>query len=326
MSERPPSDSPYELAPKSESPPPAPAPAPELTPRGAPVPPPAAPSLAERTCPHCGFRIVGKPPRGRCPECAAALDEVATDLLQFADRRWVLGLSNGALLLAAATLLQVVASVMIWRAGAGGGGDSTVWEAGDLLHGVAGILAAAAVWLLTITEPGTAVSRTPMAPLARLAALLVGALWAAAIFLPHPAPPAPNGTQPQPLSGHAQPLTVIIILATALMAVLVALHLRRLARRIPSDGLVAQLLNVAALIVAMCLLLGVLHILGLADPENLRFTFMFVFPMTTVMSLILVWALWTLLRAALEFRHCAAAGQTILARQALRAEAAQAKR
>src|ERR1035437_5050998 len=70
-------------------------------------------ALPERVCPHCGFRIVGKALRGRCPECSAALDE-PNDRLQFSDPHWLATVSNGTLLLALAIAGQAAGIVLGW--------------------------------------------------------------------------------------------------------------------------------------------------------------------------------------------------------------------
>src|SRR6185437_1307683 len=100
----------YDLAPvtppaKPERPPARPAPASAA----ASLPVPAARLQAaeiqiEHNCPHCGFRIVGKPRNNRCPDCNAALDELTTGLLQFAPTGWTRKISTGALIVAAGIL------------------------------------------------------------------------------------------------------------------------------------------------------------------------------------------------------------------------------
>ena len=91
-----PSDSPdssYDLAPvfppAGDRPPPKaesiPTGIPQAIPTGIPQ---ATAALVERNCPHCGFRVVGRPRGNRCPECSAALDDAAVDLIQFSPPRW----------------------------------------------------------------------------------------------------------------------------------------------------------------------------------------------------------------------------------------------
>src|SRR5579862_3162432 len=93
-----PADSTYDFAPGPEK-------QPEVPARAGPFPP--IPSGAERICPHCGFRVVGKPRGNRCPECSAPLDLAAADLLQFAPAGWIREISWGPVLIALAMFVHI---------------------------------------------------------------------------------------------------------------------------------------------------------------------------------------------------------------------------
>jgi hypothetical protein len=54
--------------------------------------------------------------------------------------------------------------------------------------------------------------------------------------------------------------------------------------------------------------------------------FFFCIPLGGIIAVIIAWTIWTLIRIALEFRHCIVAGQTIASRQAIRAAAANTPR
>ncbi len=50
--------------------------------------------VEERICPSCGFHVVGRTKRNRCPECSGDLSATA-GLLQFSDAGWLRTLANG---------------------------------------------------------------------------------------------------------------------------------------------------------------------------------------------------------------------------------------
>jgi hypothetical protein len=167
------------------------------------------------------------------------------------------------------------------------------------------------VWWATAGEPGVGIVRTPLAPVARLLAIVVAALWAVVLL--------------GPVMAKSQLLVIAILIATGVQASVVGLHLRSLAARIPNDSLANHLSNSAFLVSGVCLLMIILHLAQVASTAHLMFFFC-AFPMIGGMGLVILWAALTLVRLGLELRQCAVAGQTIVTRQAMRASAANSSR
>jgi hypothetical protein len=295
MSEKPESDSPYEFAPRAE-------PAQPVEP-----PPTTTPEVEEepgleRTCPHCGFKIIGKPRGGRCPECAAPLDEVATDLLQFSNHDWLLTTSNGTLLFAGSIVLQLIV---------GFAGLLGKFPRGEgIMHLVGAAAGALGVWWMTTPEPGVGLVRMPYAMAARAVAIVVAVLWTVSIFTP------------SNVVAEARPewIVMFVAVAVALEMALIALHLRGLERRVPNDSAAAHLMNAAFIVPGLCLILMALQLLGMAQMDHMMW--FFCVPVFGLVAGVMIWAVWTFVRAGLDLRQCAVAGQTIVARQAMRAAAA----
>jgi hypothetical protein len=316
MTDRPESDSPYDFAPKEPQAPKRdaelprrkvarPAPVPEAVPEAEPEA--AAPEVApypERTCPHCGFRITTKPRGGRCPECAAALDEVATDLLQFADAGWLGTMSNGSLILAGSIAAHVVAVAM---------GAKNV-PTGDLIHALAAVIGAAGIWMMTAPEPGLGLARMPMAGLARISGIVVAALWLVIFMLGRK-----SGAERM-----TQFAVAAVLLAMGAMAVIIGMHIRGLARRIPNDALVNQSVNLGIVLAVTCLIMAGMQLAKVDGAEIVQYSFICVFPLIGLTAGLVLYAIFSLVRYGLEMRNCAAAGYAIASRQAMRA--AQAKR
>jgi hypothetical protein len=164
------------------------------------------------------------------------------------------------------------------------------------------------------SEPGAGFTRTPFGPLVRLVGIVTAGIWLL-VVLGAPAG-APRGFN------SAQVLITALLLATGAQAVIVALHLRMLARRVPNDSLGGQLFNSALLLAGACLLIVALNSLNLRDSPTPFF--FFCVPAGGVIAVVIAWATWTIVKMGLEFRNCAIAGQTIVNRQATRAAAAAA--
>jgi hypothetical protein len=131
-------------------------------------------------------------------------------------------------------------------------------------------------------------------------------------------------TVPQLGFNRGKALIVAVLVASAVQSLIVGMHLRGLARRVPNDSLGAHLFNSAVLFAVSCLLM--LGFNGLAFSDAPTPVFLFCVPAGGIIAAIVAWTVWTLVRMSLEFRHCAVAGQTILDRQAMRAAAANAPR
>ena len=297
----------YEFAPHEAEPRPAETTQPTAKPAAREAPQPEQ-LVAERTCPHCGHRIMGKPPRGRCPECAAALDELATDKLQFSDGAWLRRLSNGTLLVGAGIVVQMggISLGMVER-----------WRAGVLVQVVAAGAIMMGMWMATRQEPGIGTTRLPLAAYARWTSLIVAVLWLAELLKV-----MKTGVK---LDEHGVPsrdmLTLMALTATAVEAVVAGLHFRMLAARVPSDSLVAHLFNLSFLVTAVCVGLIGLQLLGQANTKHISETFLCGFSIIGGMGVVMLWAVVTVLRLGIEIRNCAVAGENIAVRKAMKAAA-----
>ncbi len=251
----------------------------------------------ERVCPHCGFEIFGKPRGGRCPDCAAPLDLTATDLLQFADGDWVRTLSNATLLLALGVLLDVGA-VAIGRGGLPG--------VGALGHVAAAAVGGLGIWIATTEERGIGVTTSPTALPARMTSVALLGVWVVAMLMEW----RDRGTA-------VKGLAIAALALYAIEGLLIAFHLQRLARRIPSNALGAQAVNVAWLLGGVCLVLipAQAYDVGLAQT---MYIFVCVFPLGGLALGVFVWAIVVLVRLGLDLRNAAAAGESIAIRKAQR--------
>jgi hypothetical protein len=252
----------------------------------------------EMVCPHCGLEIFKKPRSGRCPECAAPLDVAGTGLLQFADGEWLGQLSNGILLFALALLLDI-GGIAFTLAG--------FPHSGDLVHLIAAATAAYGLFRATTPESGIAAEHSPTAAAARITAFTLLGLWVllSLVAFTHS-------------TGAMKFLTTLVLLTYAVEAPLFALHLQKLAARVPNDSLAAQSLNLAWLMPGVCL---ALLFAALVRPEgSLKDDplLMLVFPLLGVLLLMILWALSVLVRLGLELRNAIAAGESIAQRKAQR--------
>ncbi len=132
-------------------------------------------------CLKCGFDLHSLNASGNCPECGKLIYEsLQSDQLQFADRRWLVSLTHGTLLL----IITIIGSV-IWSITAGFYVDPRIDELVALGFSVSTLIA---VWLVTKPEPQRE-DVQPVLPrqIARwgfLAGFAVGWLALGAAFLP----------------------------------------------------------------------------------------------------------------------------------------------
>lgn len=251
--------------------------------------------VEERLCPHCGFRIVGRVKRARCPDCAAALDEVAVDLLQFSPAGWVRTMGGGAFLMAIGLVGFVIAVVFSWS----GREPYDKWA-----YMAAPCVVLAAVWLLTRADPEDK-GASPTRIASRVMSLVAGASWIVPIALN--------------VHGKATlPWLYLSLVLSAGQALCVGLHMRTLAVRVPSDSLAAQALNLAGLVAFVCLFLIGLQATGAAERVNLRLGFFCAFPMIGGLLAVLGWAIVFCLMLGLQLFAAAAAGRDIAYRKAQR--------
>ncbi|MCL2641064.1 MAG: hypothetical protein FWD53_09495 [Phycisphaerales bacterium] len=252
------------------------------------------PALQERLCPHCGFRIVGKAPKGRCPDCSGMVDETTTGQLQFANGRWLANLSHGALLLAVAVVAHAAAVVMGWRDAGLGAKVLTCAAWGGAMG----------VWLLTWSEPKRGTKR-PVRFAARLATLFVALLWTAVLIK----------ERGGPVEGR-NVLVIAALLATIGEAVFVSLYLRTLAVRIPNESLGRQFVNLAFFVAGISLILAAAQWIGQTNVLSMEKTWLFCgFSIVGMVGLVMLWTVVTLLRLAGELRNCLVTGQNIEARK-----------
>jgi len=249
------------------------------------------PLLEERICPHCGFKILGKAPKGRCPECTAILDEAAIGQLQFAEKGWLNAMANGSLMLAIAVVAQGAVVALGWTHIL----TLTAW------------IGAAGVWLLTSSEAGGAV-KLPLRFGARWVAIIVAILWTAAM------------TKENPI------VAVAALVATACQGALVALHLRMLAMRIPNEGVARQFLNLAFFLPGISMVLIVAHLIGQTDIWSMKEWLICGLTVEGLMGLVMLWAAVTLLRLAIELRNCVVAGQNIETRKHIKMQQQEKER
>ena len=277
-----PQDSSYELAPQ------APAPAPTRRVEPAPV----VDRVTERKCPLCGFVIVGKTTRNRCPECAAPLDTAAASLLQFSAPGWVRSLSYGSLLLALAVLGQIAAVIATW---------ARQQPLGGYLHAGAPAAALLGAWLATRCEPDTRTEALPARWLVRLFSLAVAAAWMVLAFVHLP-------------TEARRPIMYLALLLTSGQAISLGVYLNALAIRVPSDALAWQAFNLSWIIGIECVFIVALHFVRVADVEHLQYFFC-AFPMIAGMVAVLVWAAAILVMFGVQFQAVATAGEDIAYRR-----------
>ncbi len=301
-----PADASYEFAPKTPE---------EGAPHKPPVVAPSPDMLVERTCPHCGFRIVGKPPRGRCPDCNAPLELGIADLLQFSSAAWVRWIAWGPLMLVAAIALHVGAVIYCLT-------HPMPAALGQLLHAGGAVIACAGIWCVTSGPPGgggVPHRRPLMALLARWLSVVVAISWVLVWAF------ATMGRMPA--------MNAFMVIAIALMiaeSIPLAGFLNGLAARIPNDSLVHQFLNLVW-IAPVLLGLGLIHQVGqsyrLYD-LTIFFTSIFfcTFPLAGVVAGLVAWATVALMKLTLELRHAAVTIEAIGVRRAAREAKAAAIR
>jgi uncharacterized membrane protein len=293
------SDSSYEFAPREEPPREAHQ-APQL---------PIPDALPEKSCPHCGFRIVGRINRPRCPECSAPLDPAAADLLQFSNVGWTRSISWGPALVSAAVLLHVGGAVLAWIAS-----TDTHDRLARVLNLAASLVALAGIWIVTRGEGGGAPQRRgALAMVARVAALGVCGLMVGVVM-------ATFAKQ----AGFERAMMVGTLATMAVGTLCLCFFLSALAARIPNDSLAGQFQNLA------WVLPGVLVVLIIARfvDVNLFLEYLFFcgFPMVGGLVGLVGWGAITLLRLTLDLRNAATAAEDIVAHRVKRAQQAEAIR
>jgi hypothetical protein len=283
-------DSTYEFKPKEE-----PAEAPRAVPTL--VPPE---ELIERCCPHCGFKVVGRPRRGRCPECnGAILDTSLADMLQFSGAPWVRTRAVAAFLLALAVPLHIAGAVGMWM-------EHTF--VGEAAHAAAAVLIALGAWIVTARDnEGTRRRYVSMGLTARVATLAAAGFWITAWALV--------------VAGHAASLRGIMVAALLIMAIEavgLCVYLYGLTGRIPSDGLATQFYFMAWVIPVVCAILIAAQYANV--PALMQLLFFSMIPLTGCLIGILGWVTSSLVRLGLELRSVAATADAIAIKRELRAQ------
>ena len=294
-------DSSYDLAPVSppagDRPPPKPDSVPAGMPRSVPAGmPQAAAPLVERNCPHCGFRVVGRPRGNRCPECSAALNETAGDLLQFSPPRFTRTLALGALLLMiaifmhAAGILRAFDRVHFWKP--------------FPIHAAAAGLACLGTFLLTRQDPLPASRRPALTWIARSLSILVLLLW---LFLAARPPADPEIREPR--------VDALMLIAQLFLAALIYVnctYARQLALRVPNDSVAHHFYLISYAFPPMLFVLLYGHYFDLA-------LFMTAFfcgiPAIAVLGGTALWLAVTLLRLFVDLLNAATAADSIAIRR-----------
>lgn len=294
-------DSSYDLAPVK--PPPPPEPAAEEPPARAPAPvaAPALPGAAaaplpEKACPHCGFRVVGRPRNNRCPECGAQLNEAAADLLQFAPGAWTRTVAIGPLVLMIAILGHVAA---VFRAY-----GFLHFGQPYPLHAAAAALTILGVWLLTLQDPHLQSRRLHTVWTARTLSLVLLLFW---ILL------AAHRQQDPDVRETRVDLLFFLAQATlAALAFIVCGYARNLALRIPNDSVAHHFYLLSYLMFPFLLVAMFGHFF---DLERFIIAFFCSFPAIAVLGAIALWLMISFLRLSLDMYVAAATGQSIKERR-----------
>jgi len=178
-------------------------------------------------CRRCGYDLKGLDPHSRCPECGTAVGRTiyGGDLLRFAPPEWVEKLASGMLWIIVAVLGSIALGLLANFA------VPVIGLAGDVSLSVVSL---AGYWLVTTPDPSMDLSREGISArvVARWGAVaaIIGGLVVS--FL-----------QVQQLQAPSVPLMIVAIaLAIVGVAGYFALFVygRRLALRIPDDGLARQ--------------------------------------------------------------------------------------
>lgn len=212
-------------------------------------------------CRHCGYDLRGLRLNGRCPECGTAVGRsIHGDFLRFCDPPWVHQLAAGA--------WWMILSIFI---GVGAGTAAGVIDAligGQVVQGMTAIAAGAVglvgYWKLTVPDPATHSNGVSLRGATRW--LAVAGFGGAVIDFYLKA--ATGGATTTSVIWWTLVVTyVALTLAGVVASVLLFLQLRRLALRIPNDGLAQQTL-VVMIGMNACLVLLVLG--GLAVAAMMR--------------------------------------------------------
>lgn len=254
-------------------------------------------AIPDRICPHCGFSIFGKTRGGRCPQCAAPLENTAQDLLQFSDPAWLRTMATGFVMIAAAVSGHVLAAVLRW---------TSPHLIGLLVHVAAATLLLLGILTATRIESGIGGKVLVGTAAARWSALAAIAVWVVLLLL------ALGLTHK---SGATKWLTFLALACDGGVAIAFGLYARALAQRIPNDALANQSLNVSWLVTLVCFALMIIQAFELTTSVHLMFFFCS-FPMIAGFVAILLWGIVVVLRLALDIRASATAGEAIAARRA----------
>jgi hypothetical protein len=288
-------DSAYEFAPQDQSPQtPAPAPSPEQFPKA-----PAQP-VAERLCPHCGFRVFGKMAKNRCPDCAGDLT-ASDDLFQFSSPAWTRSIATGLCLLIPPLLLHCVAMTNVWLT------DDKL--PGAACHFVAALVAVIGAWMATTGE-----HRSNIPPLSTRWPVRMLALCSLAVSIAFLLSTAQKNPVPVMI------LAVINLISLAAFGLSIGLHIHALAMRMPNDSLAWWSQNLSWLIPLTALAQIPFNVLPRAKAEFLML-FMCNIPMAAGFTAVALAGAWTLLRAGLEMRTCATTAENIVIRRMKKQEA-----
>lgn len=186
-------------------------------------------------CRSCGYNLRGLDLDSRCPECGASVGmSVYGDFLRYSDPDWVGRLSKGmdlivyAIALAIfgglATLLVVLASEAMW-----GGALEPVVAWVVVLYMVVAVLMLRGIWLLTTLDPAKPLEETDVVRNVARYGLLVN--WALSIL-----------AMVLSLASVVIAIGLQIIANVASLAGFIAIfiYVRRLALRLPDEGLAKQ--------------------------------------------------------------------------------------
>lgn len=249
----------------------------------------------ERTCPHCGFKMYGKL-KARCPDCAAPLDHEATDILQFSDTSWLRSVSTGYLLILSALIMHLVAAGLRWNMSAG--------AIRVTLHIAAALVMVLGVFMATKGEPSRSARLSGLTSVARFAAIGSLLFWIPLTLL---------AWNMYSFKHEMILFAICVLMSQGTLAATLGLYTSGLAARVPDDSLATQAINAGWAVTLACLIMAVLHFLGMSGALILIFCS---FPLIGALLAIFLWAATIPVRIASSLRSAAVAADAIAYRRA----------
>ncbi len=190
-------------------------------------------------CRTCGYNLRGLSPDGQCPECGAAVGRsIHGDLLRYSDPVWVRHLAAGPLWMIISVLSGIGIAVFNWTIT-----GSIFQDRAELPLALIGVSVSAVglvgYWMLTMRDPRRDEKR-PIWNIRQMTRLLAAAGFLAYVVALTTRIPGLAGALPTALAWTVALLAGLFVLAGLIGALLLFIHMRRLALRIPKDNLARQ--------------------------------------------------------------------------------------